>query len=328
MKIFKITENDSNQRLDRFLKKLLKNSSMSFIYKLNRTKKVKINSKKQDISYKLQIWDEVKIFLINEEFKELSNNKKNKVLDNNIKKKLNKKDIIYEDNYLLVINKKPHINVHPWNHKTKEISIIEQVRDYLWENYNSLTFSPSLVHRIDRDTSWILLIAKQKDILSKLVRDFKEHQKIQKTYIAYVFWKPSRKNWTIKKNLLRIENAKNENKVQISEKWQTAITHYKLLSTHNLKTKLWEEQISKLEVVIETWRMHQIRVHLASIWCPIIWDNKYWNKKLNSYISNNFWLKRQALHAFKLSFFHYGIKKQMELIWEEKWDTKNLIFGK
>ncbi len=327
MKIFKITENDSEQRLDKFLKKLLKNSSISLIYKLNRTKKVKVNSKKQDIDYKLQIWDEVKIFLRDEDFKEFSQNKISNNSDNLNKKKLNKSDIVYEDEYLLVINKDSWINVHPWNHKTKEISIIEQVRDYLWEKENSLTFKPSLVHRIDRDTSWILLIAKKKDILTKLVKDFKEHKRIRKTYIAYVLWKPRNIEWIIDKKLLRIKDAKNENKVQVSNKWQRAVTHYKVLNSFSLKTKLWDEAVSKIELDIETWRMHQIRVHLSSIWCPIIWDNKYWDQKLNSYISKNFWLNRQALHASKLSFFHYGKKKQLEVKAELKGDMKRFMKG-
>ena len=104
-----------------------------------------------------------------------------------------------------------------------------QIQDYLWDKLNSLTFRPSLIHRIDRDTSWILMIAKKKDILTKLVSDFKGHEKVKKTYYAIVLWKMSRKEWTITKKLLRIEWATNENKVQVSDKWLTAITHYKLL---------------------------------------------------------------------------------------------------
>jgi RluA family pseudouridine synthase len=323
MKLFKITENDSNQRLDRFLRKLLKNSSISLIYKLNRKKKVKVNSKKQDIKYRLQIWDEIKIFLRDKDFKELSKNKTSIINSDN--RKLDKRDIIYEDGYLLILNKKAWINVHPWDYKTKEISIIEQCRDYLWEKYDSLTFKPSLIHRIDRDTSWIILIAKKKDILTKLVKDFRDHKKIKKIYITYVFWRPNKNTGTINKKLFRIKNAEKENKIKISEKWQKAITHYKVLNMKKIKTRFWYETISELEIEIETWRMHQIRVHLSSIWCPVIWDNKYWDLKLNSYISKNLWLSRQALHSSKISFFHYWKSKQLEVKAELKWDMKKVF---
>jgi RluA family pseudouridine synthase len=221
---------------------------------------------------------------------------------------LDKKDIVFEDSDLLVINKQAWINVHPGDFKTKESNIIFQVQDYLWEKLNSLTFKPSLIHRIDRDTSGILMIAKKKDILVKLVKDFKNHNRITKTYYAIVLWKVKTKSWKITKKLLRIKDAKNENKVQVSDKWQEAITNYKLLKNYKIITNNNELWFSELELTIETGRMHQIRVHLADLGFPIIWDKNYWDKKINSFISRNYWLNRQALHAWKIEFFHY--KKQ------------------
>lgn len=329
MQIFKIEENDANQRLDKFLKKLFPNATRSLIYKLNRKDKIKILSslnaekkfRKKDNEYKLELWDEVKIFLKDEEFKELSEIKQEKnILEKS--EKFDKKDIVFEDWDLLIINKNFGINVHAWDHKTKETNIIMQVQDYLWEKLNSLTFKPSLIHRIDRDTSGILMIAKKKNILTQLVRDFKDHKKLEKTYYAIVLWKLSRRQWTIKKSLKRIENAKNENKVQVANDWQTAISHFKLLKEHFLKTDFWELILSEVEVKIETWRMHQIRVHMASIWNPIVWDKIYGDKKLNSFFEKNFWLKRQALHSWKIKFFHYGRNKKQELEAKIKSDLK------
>jgi 23S rRNA-/tRNA-specific pseudouridylate synthase len=183
----------------------------------------------------------------------------------------------------------------------------------LWDKLNSLTFKPSLIHRIDRDTSWILMIWKKKDMLTRLVNDLKDHDKVKKTYYAIVLWKLSRKKGTIKKNLLRIENAQNENKVQVSEKWQTAISHYKVLKEHILQTDQGVLILSEVEIKIETGRMHQIRVHMASLWNPIVWDKAYWDKKLNSFFERNYGLKRQALHSWKIEFYHYGREKTMEL---------------
>lgn len=338
MKIIKIEENDANQRLDKFLKKLFPSATRSLIYKFNRKDKIKIKYdgsegkfKKRDNEYKLQIWDEIKIFLSDEDFNVLSKSIlphpwiPSPLGEKEATGRFNKNDIVFEDGDLFVINKNPWINVHPGDFKTKETNIISQVQDYLWEKLNSLTFKPSLVHRIDRDTSGILIIAKKKDILSKLVSDLKSHEKIKKTYYAIVFWKLSKKKWTIKKNLLRIEWAKNENKVQISDEWQTAITHYKLLHEHIVTTKEWIIVISEVEVKIETWRMHQIRVHMASLWNPILWDKNYWDKKLNSFLEKNYGLSRHALHAWKIKFFHYWRDKDLELTANIKDDLVSFI---
>lgn len=311
MKQYTIEENDAWQRLDKFLKKLFPNASSSLIYKINRKNKVKVDKKRQDNEYKLVVWEVISIYLNDEELNLLS--KKAEVVKLPENKQFDKKNIVYEDWSLFVVNKDAWINVHPWDHKTTEIDLISQVRDYLWEKLNSLTFSPSLVHRIDRDTSGMLLIAKQKNILTKLVNDFKTHDKVKKVYYAIVLGKLPNKSWTIDKKLLRIEWANNEDKVQVSEKWQVAISKYKLLREHILKTPNGEQVISEVEVEILTWRMHQIRVHLSSVGCPILWDNKYWNKQFNAYLSKNLWLTRQALHAWKIEFMHYDKDKKMSL---------------
>ena len=334
MKLLKIEENDANQRLDKFLKKLFPSGSMSLIYKINRKDKVKVKSfwiddkfKKKDIEYKLQIWDEVKIFISSEEFDILNKEEllEDNFLKNDLKDKINETDIVFEDEFLFILNKNSWINVHPGDHKTKEVSIIDVIHDYFWDKLNSLTFKPSLIHRIDRDTSWLLMVAKKKDILTKLVSDFKNHNKIKKTYYVIVLWKLDKKKWVINKNLLRIEWAKKENKVKVDGEWKEAITSYKVFKEHILQSKHGVLIFSELEVQIETWRMHQIRVHLASIWNPILWDKVYWDKKNNSFLSKNFWLTRQALHAWKIKFFHYGIDKQIELTAKIKKDLLDFV---
>ena len=330
MKQFKITENDANQRLDKFLKKLFPRATRNLIYKFNRKDKIKIKFdgsdwkfKKRDNEYKLQVWDEIKIHLSDEDFLELS--KKEEIKKINKSEKFDKKDIVFEDNDLIIINKNSWINVHPWDHKTNESNVIAQIQDYLWDKLNSLTFKPSLIHRIDRNTSGILMIWKTKNILTRLVSDLKDHKKVKKIYYAIVLWKLSRKKWTIKKNLLRIEDAKKENKVQISDNGKTAITHYKTLKEHILQTKEGVQILTEIEIEIETGRMHQIRVHMASIWNPILWDKTYWNKKLNSFFEKNYKLKRQALHSWKIEFMHYGREKIMKLEAKIKNDLKDFI---
>jgi len=306
MKLFVIQENDAHQRLDRFLKKLLPGASASLVYKLNRKNKVKVNGKKQDNEYKLLPGEEVKVFLSDAEFLTLSLPTKAKESGSQT---LNKKNIIYEDSDLIVINKDAGINVHPGDHKTKELSLISQVHDYLWDKHTSLTFQPSLIHRIDRNTSGIVLVAKQKHILTKLAKDFREHTNIKKIYRAFVFWKLPHTRGKIDAKLLRIQNAKNENKVRIDQTWQAALTYYTTLN----ERKLSENIISEVEVEIHTGRMHQIRVHMAHIGCPIIGDNTYGDKKKNAFVQKYFWLDRQALHAEKITFYHPGKKKSLSL---------------
>lgn len=320
MKHFKITENDANQRLDKFLKKLFPRATRGLLFKFNRKDKIKIKFdwsewkfKKRDNEYKLQIWDEIKIHLSDDDFNELTAYHIPENQEENKKEGFDKKDIVFEDNDLLIINKNTGINVHPWDHKTKESNVIAIIQDYLWDKLNSLTFKPSLIHRIDRDTSWILMIWKTKNILTRLTADLKDHKKIKKTYFAIVLGKLPKKKWTIKDKLIRIENAKNENKVQISEDGLTAISHYHLLKEHILQTKESVLILSEIEIQIETGRMHQIRVHMAHIWNPILWDKTYWNKKLNSFFERNYGLSRQALHAWKIEFFHYSRDKIMNI---------------
>jgi 23S rRNA-/tRNA-specific pseudouridylate synthase len=148
---------------------------------------------------------------------------------------------------------------------------------------------------------------------------------VKKIYYAIVVGELPEKEWIITKKLERIENAQNENKVRVSKNGQKAVTNYKVLNKFNLKTKEWDLVFSELEVEIKTWRMHQIRVHLADLWNPILWDKIYWDKKLNAFLEKNYWLKRQALHAWKIEFFHYGRWKEMKLEAKIKEDIKEFL---
>ncbi|EKD65902.1 MAG: Pseudouridine synthase [uncultured bacterium (gcode 4)] len=313
MKIFKIEENDADQRLDKFLKKLLVNSSLSLIYKINRKNKVKVNWKRQDNEYKIQIWDEIKIFLNDDEFELLT--AKKEVVNAGLHSLpltnfLDKKDIIYEDGDLLIINKNPGTIVHPGDFKTNEISLIQQVHDYLWNKLNSLTFKPSLIHRIDKDTSGIIMIAKTKPALDSMLKQLQDN-KIEKYYLAVCIGTLTEKTWTIKDKIFRIKDAKSENKIKIDNKlWDKAITHYKVIK-ENI-----HEKYSLLECKLETWRMHQIRIHLSHIGHPVVWDNTYWNKWENSFLKRNFGVSRQFLHSYKISFIHPT--KRVKLTFEAK----------
>jgi len=329
MKSYLITSNDADQRLDKFLKKLLPNASLSYIYKLIRKGNIKVitlqwKKTKQDKDYKLLQWEQVHIFLSDEDIAELQRTEKQKSFIS-WEQKLLKPDIVFEDENLLIVNKNSSVNVHPGDHKSEEVSLIEQVHDYYAGKLDSLTFKPSLIHRIDRDTSWIIMIAKSKHTLTKLSDDFKKHDALKKTYFCIVLWKVSRRSWTITKKLKRIENAKAENKVQVSESGLEAITHYKVLDEYSIKLPQGEQIISTLEVTIETGRMHQIRVHMQALWNPILWDKNYWDKQLNSYFSKHYNIIRQMLHAWKIDFFHPAKKQRVKVTAKLKKDMQDFI---
>lgn len=329
MKSYTIASNDAEQRLDKFLKKLLPNASLSYIYKLLRKWNIKLitlewKKTKQDKDYKLTIWEKLQIFLNDEDILELQKTEK-KLPQVQIHQKLKASDIAYEDGDILVVNKNSGMNVHPADHKSDEVSLIEQVEDHYGWKLNSLTFKPSLIHRIDRDTSGIVMIAKQKQVLTRLSADFKNHTNLIKTYYCIVVWKVSRPKGTIKKKLKRIENAKNENKVQVSESWQEAISHYKVIKEHKVTLPAWEQILTSVEVTIETGRMHQIRVHMAALWNPILWDKSYGDKSLNSYFEKYFHISRQMLHAWKIEFLHPEKNKKMKVQAKLKRDMQDFI---
>lgn len=302
---------DAWQRLDRFCKKYLSQAALWGIYKMLRTGKIKVNGKKKDQTYKIDLGDEITFWISDEELNMLHIAPQS-VWDSlrEPKKSDNPLRILYEDEYLLVVDKPAHINVHSGDHKTTESNIIDQVQDYLQGRHDSLTFRPALVHRIDRDTSGCLLVAKDKETLAYLLFELQSHS-IEKIYHAIVLGKPSEKSWTIRAKLLRIENAQNEAKVRVDEAWQWAITHYRCMQSWDIHEDTpW---YSLLECRIETGRTHQIRVHMAHIGCPILADKAYGQKKENSYFSRHKSIDRQMLHARALSFIHPVTKKRLSI---------------
>lgn len=293
---------DSEQRIDKFLKKYLKNAWLWMLYKWLRTGKIKVNRKKVEQTYRLKIWDYIELYLTDTEVRELRRSESVVVIP--WERKL---EILFEDDAFIAVNKSSWMNVHPWDHKSDEVSLIEYVHDYLWRARESLSFRPSLVHRIDRDTSGIILIAKEKRALETLLSDL-QNRKIEKTYHAIVVGNPVKPRDTLSFRLERREQAKDEAKVIISSDGQEAITHYQTIR-ENISGKY-----SLLECQIETGRTHQIRVHLAHIGVPIVGDKSYGSKWENSFARKNYGITRQLLHARSLVLLHPKTRNQMHII--------------
>ncbi len=311
---------DANQRIDKFIKKYLPDAPLGGIYKWLRTGKIKVNRKKVDQVYRIVEWDQIDIHLHEEEilwFQKKKNPHQPLIFDKHSNKKI-ESCIIYEDDFFLIINKDPGLNVHPGDHKTKEVSLIEMVQDYLSGRYNTLSFRPALVHRIDRDTSGAIMIAKDKSTLESLLL-LLQSGKIEKIYHALVIGKAPKARDTIRAKLIRVENAENESKVRVDDSGQEAITHYRTINA-NIRDKY-----SLLEITLETWRMHQIRVHMASIKCPILWDKAYGDKSENSFARREYNIVRQMLHAERLRFIHPKTGKNIEIIAPYHADMLNII---
>ncbi|GAB0175119.1 MAG: RluA family pseudouridine synthase [Candidatus Altimarinota bacterium] len=308
---------DANQRIDKFLRKFLPNAPLGGIFKWIRTGKIKVNSKKVDQNYRVSLGDSITFFLTEEE---MSSFKHSPEIVGNPEVKVQKKqfEVLYEDSNILIVNKPYGMNVHPGDHKSQEVSLIELVHDYLGKSYNSLSFKPSLVHRIDRDTSGCIIIAKEKRSLEKLLLDLQSGE-IRKVYHALVLGNLDKKHGTIDKKLIRIENAKDEAKVQVHEDGLKAVTHFRVLK-EGIK-----EKYSLVECEIETGRTHQIRVHLSSLGYPILGDKAYGNAKENSFARREYKIHRQMLHAFSLTFLHPITRKSIHIEAPYIGDMKDLI---
>jgi 23S rRNA pseudouridine1911/1915/1917 synthase len=312
-------ESDSDQRIDKFLKKIFPNASLGVLYKWLRTGKIKVNKKKKDQTYRIELDDIIDIYITDEEIRELISLPEKKHPQFTQEKKYI--PFLYEDEDFIVINKPPWMNVHPGDHKSTESSVIEMIHDQLEGKYDSLSFRPSLVHRIDRDTSGVLLIAKNKKMLEMLLT-LLQSGKIEKIYHTLIIGKPEKSRYTITARLERIENAKNEAKVIVSPNWQEAITHYRVLQEYIVK------KYSLLECRIETGRTHQIRVHMASIGNPILGDKAYGNRWENSFALKTYQIQRQLLHAFSLSFIHPRTQKLLRIEAPYPDDFQELIHHK
>lgn len=201
--------------------------------------------------------------------------------------------IVYEDQYLVIIDKEAHLTVHPVGSKTKDTLVNRLL--YHIKDLSTIggTLRPGIVHRLDRDTSGLMIVAKE-DTTHKLLSDMLKNHEIEKKYICLVKGNLKEKWGTINLPIKRIPGT---TKMKISVYGRSAITHYKLIETIG--------PYSLLSVKIETGRTHQIRVHMAHIGHPIVGDTLYGKADKNIKID------RQFLHSYEISFKHPIINKNM-----------------
>ncbi|MEG0977873.1 MAG: RluA family pseudouridine synthase [Bacilli bacterium] len=284
-----ITEKDSNQRVDKFVRKYLYDAPISFIYKVFRKKDVKINGHWAKIEQYIYAGDVLRIYITDEQLEEF----KQPV---NIEKLTFSREIIYEDNNLLVINKPKGLLVHG-DEEEKRLTLANEVLSYLYKKGEFSpddTFKPSPAHRIDRNTSGLVFFGKNMESLQCLMNLFKEKNQIEKTYTALVDG-VVKESGKIDKPLYKDE-VHNLVRVGVTATSKSALTYY------DVKRKF--SDVTLLSVRILTGRTHQIRVHMQSIDHPIIGDQKYGNFPKNKIFKEKYGLDYQFLHAGEVKFIN------------------------
>ena len=291
MQKYVVNQKESGQTLEKYVKKVLSTAPLSFIYKLFRKKDIRVNGHWQKEKYVVNENDEISIYVTDAQLEEFS---KRMVYTPSDKIK---DWIMYEDNNVLFINKPRGVLVQKDDH-SKDKALDQMVIEYLmskneYDPQNDLAFKPGPAHRIDRNTSGIVIFGKNHDALVYLFELFKEHELIGKHYITLVNGvvesdgevnAPLRKNFDQKKVVV----------APIKDGAKEARTIYHVLE--NFK------DTTLLDITLVTGRTHQIRVHMSYIRHHVIGDGKYGDFKANKRFEQEFNFKNQFLHASEVHF--------------------------
>lgn len=274
-----VVNEDVNERIDKYLASIT-NLSRETITKMIDSEYILVNGKKVKASYKPVLGDKIEI-------------KEGFVKDTKIDAKKLDLDIVYEDEYLMVINKPSGLVVHPGS-GNKDNTLVNGLM-YYTKNLSDIGDSdrPGIVHRLDKDTSGLMLVAKENKTHEILAEEFKKHN-IHREYIALVDGVIEVSRGTIDAPIKR--SKENYQKMTVASGGKKAITNFEVIKRYKNNTLI--------RLVLETGRTHQIRVHMAYIGYPIHNDPVY-NKKVSTSFG-------QFLHSEYLKFIHPITKKELE----------------
>ena len=274
---------EDGKRIDAYVAEKMDISRVN-VQRLIEENKLLVNGKSVKPSYKVKLGDEISIE--KEEPKEIEIKPENIPIP-----------ILYEDNDIIVVNKPKGMVVHPANGNC-EGTLVNAIMAICKDSLSGIggEIRPGIVHRLDKDTSGVIVIAKNDKAHINLSEQIKNHE-VEKTYIALVRGIVKANEATIDMPIAR--STSDRKKMAVSEKGKKAVTHFKVLKRYS------KYNCSLLEVKIETGRTHQIRVHLAQIGYPIIGDSVY------SKGSNIWGIEGQCLHAISLKFHHPVTGKEM-----------------
>ncbi len=271
-------------RIDKAVSLKDKDLSRAAVQRMIEEGNILVNSKNTKMAYKISLGDEITI--IKEEPKEIE-----------IKAEDIPLDIIYEDDDILVVNKQKGLVVHPGN-GNPDGTLVNAIMNKCKDSLSGIggEIRPGIVHRIDKDTSGLLIIAKNDKAHINMSEQIKNHE-VKKTYIALVRGKTKENQATIDMPIAR--SNKDRTKMAVSKNGKNAITHFEVIERFLGYTLL--------KINIETGRTHQIRVHLSQIGYPIVGDFVYSNGK------NPFGVQGQMLHSSELEFRHPITGKELKL---------------
>jgi 23S rRNA pseudouridine955/2504/2580 synthase len=307
MVTFKIPSDDDGVRFDRILRKKLALMSLSDIYRLIRTGRCRVNGKKTTQDYRVRANDVVELDVDPSELS-MSGSVGKEVQTGLTRTGFYKRNlkIIYEDDDLLACNKPPNLVVHPGTGHGKGETLIDLVTAYLSAKARGKESpDPVLVHRIDRDTSGIILIAKNKRVLRYLHTHFRDHQ-IDKKYVAICHGRPQKSKGTIEVGLVKTVEPNSGLKMRVDEDGVFSQSDYSIVHTTG--------KLSLLQISLKTGKTHQIRVHLAHIGCPIVGDIRYGTQVLDQALfAKKGVMRRLYLHAASIAFVHPLDNKKLTL---------------
>ncbi len=280
---FLVIDEEEGDRLDVYLSSQLEDMSRSYIQKIIKEKKVKVNNKEQKGKYLVKEDDKVVI--------EIPAPKLLEVTPQDIPI-----DIVYEDSDLLILNKQQDMVVHPAP-GNYENTLVNAILYHCKDNLSSINgiIRPGIVHRIDKDTSGLLMIAKNNNAHNSLAQQLKDHS-ITREYEFICHGVVKEDKITVDRPIGR--NPKDRLKMAIVKDGRNAVTHFEVVKRY--------ENFTHMRARLETGRTHQIRVHALSINHPLLGDNVYGPK------NNKFKTNGQTLHAKKLGFIHPSSKAYVE----------------